>query len=394
MKKTIVCLIFTFVMLLVFFPSTNSEVRISSYAVSTSIERSESAVDLSSKSGYLIDYNTGKILFEKKSDERLPIASMTKLATLAVVFNAIDKGIVRENDLVTVSENASRVGGSSAFLDAGSKYKVSELIKSIIVASANDSSVALAEHIAGSEDLFVVKMNKLASDLKLKNTSFKNCTGLPIADHYSSASDIAVIYKQICNNEIYRKYSKIWMADFVHPSGRKTGLVNTNRLVKTYEGIEGGKTGYTDAAKYCLTASARRGNMRLVAVVIGADDSKTRFAEMTKLLNYGFANYDSKLIANKDVPVAIVPVLKTEKKTEVYPKQDISILINKNENKTFTTDYKLNEIKAPLKANDVVGKLFVFDENNMVLEEIDLIVKKDIAEISFKERLRKIVSVW
>ncbi len=391
MKKTIICLLFVIMQIFMCLPNTLKMNDANAYSKK---ENDFAEMKISAKSGYLIDYNSGKVLFEKNSDEKLPIASMTKLATLWVIFDSIEKGIIKENDYVSVSENAAGVGGSSAFLDAGSKYKVSDLIKSVIIASANDSSVALAEYVAGSEELFVSKMNKFANSLNLKNINFKNCTGLPISEHYSSAKDISAIYQQVCNNEIYKRYSKMWMDDFHHPSGRKTGLVNTNRLVKTYEGIEGGKTGYTDAAKFCLTASAKRGNLRLVGVVIGATDSKTRFAEMTKLFNYGFSNFDNKLIANKDVPVAIVPVLKTEQKIEVYPKQDISILVEKSENKSFSTDFKLNEIKAPLKANDVVGKLFVFDENNMVVEEVDLIVKKQIEEISFKERLKKLVQVW
>lgn len=390
MKKSIICLMLAFLQLFLFFPIKNHEISIAK----NNDVLVEEGLKINAKSGLLIDYNTGKILFEKDSEERLPIASMTKLATLWVVFDAIEKGAVKENDIVTVSKTASKVGGSSAFLDAGSSYKVTDLIKTIIIASANDSSVALAEHIAGSEDVFVSRMNKFAKELKLENTNFKNCTGLPVDGHYSTAKDMAIIYKQVCNNEIYKKYSKLWMDELVHPSGRRTGLVNTNKLVKTYEGIEGGKTGFTNAARFCLTASASRGNIRLVAVIIGANDSKTRFAEMTKLLNFGFANFDNKPVANSDVPVTIKEVPKTEQMVEIYPKNNLSILINKNENKTFTTDFKLDEIKAPISAGDVVGKLFVFDENNMVVDEIELIVKKDVKELTLKERLRKFVKAW
>lgn len=389
MKKIIICFIFSFLLLFVISPSVGNDI---SFAKNN--KDAQEDLKISAKSALLIDYNSGEVLYEKKSNDRLQIASMTKLATLAVVFDAIDKGAVKLTDYVTVSKNASRVGGSSAFLDAGSNYKVADLIKTVIIASANDSSVALAEHIAGSEELFVSKMNKFARSLNLENTNFENCTGLPVENHYSSASDMSQIYRQVCNNEIYKKYSKIWMDDLIHPSGRKTGLVNTNKLIKTYEGIEGGKTGFTNSARFCLTASASRGNLRLVAVVIGANDSKTRFAEMTKLFNYGFSNFDSKLVANKDVPVTIANVLKTESKVQVYPQNNVSVLYNKNDEKSFTTDFKLDEIKAPIKENDIVGKLFVFDENNMVVEEIDLIVKETINELTLKDRLRKLVSVW
>ena len=243
---------------------------------------------ISAKSALLLDYASNTVIYSKNADEKLPIASMTKLASLSIILDAIDKGAVKENDMVTVSETAAAVGGSSAFLDAGSSYKVSDLIKTVIIASANDSCVALAEHIAGSEDVFVARMNKLAKNLGLENTNFKNATGLPDKEHYSTAHDMAKIYRTVCNHRLYKKYSKIWMEDFIHPSGRKTGLVNTNRLIRSYEGIEGGKTGYTDAAKFCLTASASRGSTRLISVVIGANDSKTRFNETSSLLNFGF----------------------------------------------------------------------------------------------------------
>lgn len=393
MKKLIICFLFAIACVFSIFPSINYGMFVNAVANKSKTENQEK-LKISSKAGLLLDYETGSVLFEKNSAERLPIASMTKLATLAVVFDSISKGVLKESDDVVVSKKASHIGGSSAFLDTGSTYKVGELIKSIIIASANDSSLALAEHLAGSEEVFVSKMNKLALSLNLKDTNFVNCTGLPAENHYSSAKDIAEIYKQICNNEIYKRYSKVWLDEFVHPSGRRTKLTNTNKLIKTYEGIEGGKTGFTNAARFCLTASARRGNIRLIGVVIGANDSKTRSADMTTLFNYGFENFDHKPILNAEIPVAIQPVLKTEEKIEVYPARNVSVLINKLEEKSFTTDFKLDEIKAPIKSGAVVGKLFVFDENNMVVDEVDLIVKKDISEISFKERLRKLTEAW
>ena len=393
MKKLIICFLLAFVCIVSIFP-LNMKVQSGDATRVKAKTESQEKLKISAKAGLLLDYETGNILFEKNSNERLPIASMTKIATLAVVFDAISKGTLKESDDVVVSKKAAHVGGSSAFLDTGSSYKVGELIKSIIIASANDSSVALAEHVSGSEELFVSRMNKLVSGLNLRDTNFVNCTGLPAENHYSSAHDIAEIYKQICNNEIYKKHSKVWLDEFIHPSGRKTKLTNTNKLLKSYEGIEGGKTGFTNAARFCLTASARRGNMRLIGVVIGANDSKIRSADMTSLFDYGFNNFDHKMVLNGEIPVTIAPVMKTEEKIEVYPKRNVSILINKNDEKTFTTDFKLNEIKAPIKSDAVVGKLFVFDENNMVVDEVDLIVKKTVDEISFKERLRKLTEAW
>lgn len=387
MKKSIICLLVILLQICcIFLPSGQENV---SYATS-----GEVVPEISAKSGLLIEYNTGSVIYEKNSNERLPIASMTKLATLAVVFDYLDKGVIKENDITMVSEVAAAVGGSSAFLDAGSSYKVSDLIKSVIIASANDSSVALAECVAGTEEVFVSKMNKLAKMLNLQNTNFENCTGLPSLNHYSSASDMAVIYKSMCNHELYKKYSKIWMDDFIHPSGRKTGLVNTNRLVKTYDGIEGGKTGYTDSAKFCLTASAKRGDTRLIGVVIGASDSKTRFAEMSKMFNFGFANYQNKVLVNHELPVTICKLKNANEQVEVYPECDSIKFFNKSEEFEFSTDYQINEIKAPLKAGDVVGKLFVFDKNNMVIDEINLIITQDIDTIGFKESLKKVIGSW
>ena len=386
MKKTICFILFVFMTI---FGMRVPEFRFVSIAAGNG-----DMPDISSKSAILMDYQTGTVVFEKNADERLPIASMTKLASLSIIFDYLNKGIIKENDYVTVSQTAADVGGSSAFLDASSKYKVTDLIKTIVIASANDSTVALAEFVAGSEETFVSKMNKFVLSLGLQNTNFVNSTGLPAENHYSSARDMVEIYKTVCNNGLYKKYSKIWMDDFIHPSGRKTGLVNTNRLVKTFDGIEGGKTGYTDKAKFCLTASASRGNTRLVGVVIGAGDSKTRFAEMSKLFSFGFAGYETKVLINGDVPISVVGAKNGKNNVTVYPEKTIVRFMSKTENLEFSTDYEIYEIKAPLKRGSVVGKMFVFDKNNMVVDEVNLVTDQDIMEVGFKERLEKIVELW
>ena len=361
------------------------------FAISDELAKPE----ITAKSALLIEYNTGAVIYEKNANERLPIASMTKLASLSLVFDAIEKGAIKPTDMVCVSENAASVGGSSAFLDAGSSYKVEDLIKTVVVASANDSTVALAEHVSGSEDVFVSKMNKLAESLGLKDTHFANSTGLPSENHYSSSHDIAMIYKTMCNNALYKKFSKIWMEDFIHPSGRKTGLVNTNRLVRTFEGIEGGKTGYTDSAKFCLTASASRSSLRLIGVIIGVTDSKTRFAEMSKLLSFGFSNYTNKQVVNSEIPIANVKINKSKENVDVFAKNDIYKLLEKTDDSTFSVDYKINEdVKAPLKAGDKIGTVYVLDKNNMVVDEVDLIVKKEVDCEKWIDNLRRIVNAW
>lgn len=388
MKKSILYLIF--VVLFGVFLSVSTEVL--SYSARAADIKTD--LMLSAKSALLVDAETGTIVFEKNANDRLPIASMTKLATLAIVFDAIEKNIIKPTSDVVVSKNAASIGGSSAFLDAGSTYKLEDLIKSVVIASANDSSVAIAEFVSGNENAFVSRMNKMAENLKLENTNFENCTGLPAKNHYSSAFDMIQIYKQVCDNKLYQKYAKIWMDDFMHPSGRRTELVNTNRLIKTYEGIVGGKTGYTDSAKFCLTASAKRGNLSLIGVVIGADDSKTRFSEMSKLFDYGFSNYKTEQLINSEVPVGFIKPKNAINMTNVFPKNNVFKFMKKDDQTKFSTDYQLYELKAPICAGSEVGKMFVFDENNMVVEEVSLIISEDIKEIDFDYMFNRIVKIW
>ena len=295
MKRLCLYLVLFLSLVLVFSPFTKQAV----YASAEAKDNSESELNITSKAGLLYDAKSKTIIYSKNSEERLPIASMTKLASLMLIFEAIDEGILSEDTMIRVSKYAASVEGSSAFLDAGSEYKAGDLIMTVIVCSANDSTVALAETVAGSEENFVRKMNEKAKEMGLKNTNFMNSTGLPAVDHYSSACDISKIYATICDNKIYKKYSKIWMTELIHPSKRKTDIVNTNRLIRTYEGCDSGKTGFTSEAGFCLSASATRGGMRLIGVVIGADSSKTRFNEMANMFNYGFASYENKVIIEK-----------------------------------------------------------------------------------------------
>ncbi len=389
MKKSILYLFFALIFSFLF---VGFNQNLSLFAKAESSSKTD--FKLSSKSAILMDSTSGKIIFEKNKDERLPIASMTKLATLAIVFDALENKIIKLSDDVLVSKNAGSVKGSSAFLDAGSKYKISDLIKTVIIASANDSSVALAEHLAGSEEMFVLKMNKLSEKLGLQNTNFANCTGLPAEEHYSSAYDMVQIYNEVAGNSIYQSFSKIWIDELVHPSGRKTELVNTNRLVKTYDGIEGGKTGYTDKARFCLTASAKRGDMRLVGVVIGADSSKVRFSEMTQLFDFGFANFKNEKLVSSEAPITILKAKNAINNANVYAEKDIVKFLSKDDQTKFSTDFEIYEKKAPLKAGDKVGKMFVFDENNMVVDETNLIVREDVSEVDFAYEFNKIVSLW
>lgn len=353
-------------------------------------------LNINAKSAYLIDYKTGTEIYSKNADTQLPIASMTKLATLSVIFNELDNKTINLTDMVTVSTNAADTEGSSAFLDAGSNYSVADLIKTIVIVSANDSCVAIAEHIAGSEELFVNKMNDLSKKLSLKNTNFKNSTGLPAENHYSCAKDMALIYTTVCDNNLYKQYAKIWMEDFIHPSGRITGLVNTNRLIKTYEGCDSGKTGHTAEAKYCLTASASRAGTRLVSVIIGAENSKSRFDQTKDMFNYGFTNYTSKTVINTTVALAEFDVANSTQKTVLaYAKEEYNTFDKKGDNKTYKTHIIQNDkLSAPIKVGDKLGTVLVLDQNNIVLKEIDLVSTQNIEQITFIQILDNIFNAW
>lgn len=356
----------------------------------------EQEIQIDAKAAYMVDYASGTEIISQNADAKLPIASMTKLATLAVIFDEIDSGRISLDKKISISQNAAKTEGSSAFLDAGSFYSVEDLIKTIVIVSANDSCVALAEELSGSEELFAKRMNAYAQKLGLTNTNFENSTGLPSPSHYSSAKDMAKIYMQICNNEIYKKYSKIWMEDFIHPSGRKTGLVNTNRLIKTYNGCDSGKTGHTDEAKYCLTASASRMQTRFVAVVIGAPTSKTRFAEITKMFNYGFANFQSRNIVNTEIPLTKVNLSNSRtKELNIFAASAYNVFEKKGEETKYSTRYQLPDIvKAPIHAEQKIGTLLVLNQNNVVVEEIDLVAREKVEAIKFSEILDNIYKNW
>ena len=266
--------------------------------------------DLQHRASVLIEKNTGNILVNNNAHDRHPIASVTKLMTVLLTFENLENGYISLTDKVLVSENAHGMGGSQIFLDANTEYVLEDLLKSVIVCSANDSSVALAEYIAGSENNFVKLMNEKAKALNLNNTNYSNCTGLPSTDGYSSAYDQAIVLSKVLNYENYHKYSSIWFEDFVHPSGRTTQMTNTNKLSKFYSGCIGGKTGSTNQAKYCLSVGAKRNDMELIACVLGAENSKERFKLASDLLNYGFDNFTAKtLFSSADLVNTTIKIL-------------------------------------------------------------------------------------
>ena len=352
-------------------------------------------IDITSKSGLLMDFQSGEVLYEKDATEHLPIASMVKMMTILIALEEYDAGNVALDTMISTTENASGMGGSQVFIDPYVEYSFEDLLKSVIVASANDASVALAEYFNGNEKSFTNRMNKRAKELGMNDTNYVNSTGLPAPEQYSCAKDCAILMREVLKHDLYHKYSTIWMDELTHPSGRKTELVNTNRLIRYFEGCDGGKTGSTNEAGCCLTASAKRGDMRLISVIIGADNSKTRFNESSKLLTYGFGNFENRFLVNSQNSLATLDISKGKSDTcDVFAKEDFAIVVKKGDNTTYETIVDLpKKLKAPLKNGEKVGTIKVTKDGN-IIKEIDIIVKNDIKHISFFDSVGKVVENW
>ncbi len=348
-----------------------------------------------SVSAILMDYDTGTILYSHNPDEKLPIASLNKIMTILLALEAIDEGKLSLDDEVTVSDYASSMGGSQVFLEAGETLSVDSLLKAIIVASGNDASVAIAEKIAGTHEVFVNMMNERAKELGMSNTNFVNATGLPAPGGYSTAKDVAIMSRELLRHNLFFKWSTIWV-DNLEESKNNTSLANTNRLVRFYEGADGIKTGSTSEAKYCLSATAKRGNMRLVSVVLAAPTTKVRFGESSKLLDYGFANFELVPIVKKDQIIQediYVSKGKTESVNGIVA-NDISKLIKKGESKEFEKVINLNEeIKAPLKAGEKIGTLSI-SLDGQVLDTVDIVTDRDVGRANVLDYFKKLFRKW
>ncbi|GGA60841.1 D-alanyl-D-alanine carboxypeptidase family protein [Ornithinibacillus halotolerans] len=347
------------------------------------------------KSGILIERDTGKILFEKGAHEKLPPASMTKIMTLLLIMEELDNGNLKKDEMIRISENAASMGGSQIFLEAGEEMKVDDLLKAIAVASANDASVALAERISGSEEAFVDKMNQRAKELGLKNTNFQNTTGLPAKDHYSTSYDMAMMAKELLSYESITDYTSIYEDYLRKGTEDEFWLVNTNKLVRFYPGVDGLKTGFTNEAKYCLTATAKKGDMRVIAVVMGVDTPKERNATVSSMLDFAFNTYETKKLFDQKQPITTLKLLKAEKnKVDVVASQSISTVYKKGESiDDLTTSVKLNDVTLPLKKGTQVGTLQV-KNGEKLLSETPLIVTEDVEKASiftlFKRSLQKV----
>lgn len=343
------------------------------------------------KSAILLEQDTGEILFDKNAKEPLPPASMTKIMTLLLIMEALDEGKIAKDEVVRVSDYAASMGGSQIFLEAGEEMTVNDLLKGVAIASGNDASVALAEKIAGSEESFVKKMNEKAKELELENTKFQNVTGLPADDHYSTAYDMAIIAKELLKHESITDYTSVYEDYLRKGQDNEFWLVNTNKLVRFYQDVDGLKTGYTNEAKYCLTATAKRNDMRVIAVVMGAESPKERNSMVSGLLDYAFNKFETTKLFDKDEKVTEVQLLKAKQKNiDIVTTQSVSTLQEKGESdKNITTETILNEEWTyPVKRGDQVGTLYVKDGDN-VLSEVPLTVEEDIQEASYINLLKR-----
>lgn len=345
-------------------------------------------MNFDAKSVILIECETGKVLFENNCDEQLPPASVTKIMTMLLVMEAIDSGKISLTDKVTVSENAASMGGSQVYLEVGEEMTVDEMLKCVAVSSANDAAVALAEYTYGSEEAFVEKMNSRAKELGMNNTNFENTNGLDdtATNHYTSARDIAIMSKELLKHEKIFDYTTIWM-DTVR-NGEFT-LTNTNRLIRFYKGANGLKTGSTSKAKFCLSASAKRDGLQLVAVIMGAPTRDSRNSAATKLLDYGFANYGYVNFQKEKITQIKVVGGKVEQ-IDVYS-EECSFVVAKSEIPKIEKIYELpNEIIAPVNKGDVIGTV-VYKINGDIIGEKPILAMQDIDRIDFLYQIKKIL---
>ncbi len=367
--------------------------------ISIPLVKAEETEDLApnAKSAIMIEASTGEILFQKNKDEKLAPASMTKMMSMLLIMEEIENGNLKWNEMITTSEKASSMGGSQIFLKVGEKMTVEDLLKGVAIASGNDAVVALAERVSGSEEQFVKRMNIRAKDLGLKNTNFINATGLTADNHYSSAYDMSLIAKELVKHEKILEFTSTY-EDYLRKDTKSPfWLVNTNRLVRFKEGVDGLKTGFTDEAGYCLTATMKKDNMRLITVVMKEENTSKRSADTTKMLDYGFNIYMVQTILDEKTTIEKKKVeLGKTLTTEIVPKENITILNKKSDDqKNITYKTNINKIIAPVKKGDKVGTIDIIEDNN-IISTIDATVKEDISKANiltiYLRNIKEIIS--
>ncbi len=348
-------------------------------------------MEVNAKSAILIDQNTGTILYKKNENERLPMASMTKIMSLVLIMEQIEEGNLSYDTKVEISAEASSMGGSQIFLQTGDVYKVSELLKSIAMASANDAVVALAEKTYGSKEEFINKMNEKAKKMGLDNTNFVNVHGLDEENHYSSAYDMALMAKELLKYEEILKYTSVYEEYLQKSDGSKIWLVNTNKLVRFYPGVDGLKTGYTQKAGYCLTATAKKNNLRLISVVMGEDSIEKRSQDTVKLLNYGFNSYKVNLIKSKKDILGKIKVEGGKKQYVDVTLTDDAIELLKTNDKIskYKFNLKIDKVKAPVKKGDIVGKVEILNSQNKIINEYNITVNENVLKAKYFDYLKR-----
>lgn len=346
-----------------------------------------SGIDIKSESGIIMEASTGKILFDKNMDEQKSPASMTKIMTMLLTVEAIESGKISLDDEVNISANASKMGGSQVYLEENSTATVEMLLKSIAIGSANDASVAVAEKIGGMESNFVNMMNKRAKELGAVNTTFKNPHGLDEEGHLTTAHDLALIARELIKHEEILKLTSTYETTITHKNGKSLWLVNTNKLIKFYNGLDGLKTGFTDNAGYCLTGTMLRNDMRLITVTMKAPTKEDRNTDTINLMEYAYSMYYKSTLIKKDKKIGDMFIDNAKKrKVSYYLKEDASVILDKDvRNIKYNYSVKLNNVKAPLKKNDVVGTLTLHLNNQDI--NYNLIVKENIKKSNYFVRL-------
>ncbi len=352
-------------------------------------------VELTSKAAILMDYSTGNIIYSLNEHERLIPASITKIMTLLLTMEALDSGRIKLSDKVVISEYAASMGGTQIYLEPGETQTIEDLIRATTIRSANDAAVALAEAISGSNETFVKLMNDRAKSLGMENTHFMNASGLPIDDHYTSAYDVALMSRELLKYDYLSKHFLSYIEDI--KVGRNKNdtqtMVNTNKLIRDYEGTTGIKTGSIDAAGYCVSASAKRGDLHLIAVILGAQTSNVRFNEAKKLLDFGFANYDSVNLGKKGDIIATLPVEKSDlQKVELVLERDVYALINKDKRGEVKKEAILPDtINSPIVKGDRLGELLITVEE-MEVDRVPLVAKYDVNEANLILLFKRTIS--
>jgi D-alanyl-D-alanine carboxypeptidase (penicillin-binding protein 5/6) len=356
----------------------------------------ECPVNIDCASAILLEMSSGTVIFAENADEMRPVASVTKLMTILLALEAVDNGRASPEDPVTVSADASGMGGSQILLDTGETQTFAALLKTVIVGSANDSAVALAEYLYGSHELFVSYMNERAAELGMTNTHFVNCTGLPAEGQYTTARDVATMAMEVFAHPTYYEFSGVWLENFDHGDGRITQLTNTNKLIRLYEGCDGGKTGSTDEAGYCLAATAQRGGMRLVAVVLGSPTGTKRFDAAEEMFDYGFANYRLYPVAESGTPVkGRLPVTGgDEDGVSLVLDGDLTLLLLKGHEQNVRLSPNLPEsVPAPVSLGQQLGTVDVII-GERVVASLPVVSAEEVTATGFRYILGRIISLW